>query len=100
MLSVLQHSTTLSLKPNLNAVHRTKPSAGFMLSDPQEAPWHWPAGKLEHGAASTSAGGGFVGGSTDARVPQAGDAVSAADNDVVELTFKNDVRLRGSSVML
>ena len=66
-----------------------------MLRDPSEAAWHWQTSKTEHSAASSSAGSGFGGGSHDARVPQRGDAVCAAEHlDVVELTLKNDVRRR------
>jgi hypothetical protein len=77
------------------ASRRSTASAGLMLRDPQEAAWHWQTSKTEHSAASSSAGG--FGGGLDARVPQRGDAVCAADRDVVGLTLKNDVRKRSGT---
>ncbi len=63
----------------------------MMLHDPPEAQWPWPTTKAGSAAASGS-DGGFSGSSQDARVPAPGQINGATDPDLLEVTFKNDVR--------
>ena len=65
-------------------------SGNPMLRDPTETAWRWPTSKAGHNAASTSEGAYRF--DQDARVPACKDTVGAVDPDVLELTFKNDVR--------
>jgi len=70
--------------------HLRRSGVRLMLHDPPEAPWDWPTSKTRPAAASGSDGG--FSGSQDARVPAPGQINGAADPDLLEITFKNDVR--------